>query len=114
MEKQLAVQMIHLKEHGYSVLYILRKSWIRYLCLFAMFALCVILNRIGFILGGGLIFITGLLAGAVASDAGWIRKSKKVWALYEKVIDWTKVKEIADKKAANNKEYSPYRQKGSE
>jgi hypothetical protein len=103
MEKQLAVHMIYHKEHGYSVLYVLRKSLVRYLGLFALLALCVILYRTGFLLGNWFIFVTGLLAGAVASDAGWIRKSKRVWVLYEKVIDWTKVKEIADKKAANQK-----------
>ena len=29
-------------------------------------------------------------------DAGRMRQGKKVWSLYERVIDWAKVKEIAD------------------
>jgi len=49
----------------------------------------------GFILDGGLIFITGLIVGALARYFGWIKQSKRVWPLYEKVIDWGKVKEMA-------------------
>ena len=99
--KQLAGHLLHHKEHGYSVLYILRKSAIRYLILVAFFVVCVVLNCTGFLVGGGLIFVTGLIVGAVARDAGWIRQSKKVWSLYEKVIDWAKVKEFADEGTTN-------------
>ena len=101
-EGRLASKILHLKEHGYSVRYILRASAIPWLSLFAVFVVCVILNHKGFLVGGGLIFVTGLVVGAIARDVGWLRRSTRLWSLYVRVIDWAKVKEIADKGTANN------------
>ena len=100
-EKGLVGHMLHHKEHGYSVLYIFRKSAIRYVILLAAFILCGFLNRKGFLVDGGLVFITGLFIGAVARDIAWIRQSKKVWSLYVKVIDWGKVREIRNRNTPN-------------
>jgi len=96
-EKQFVGHMLYHKEHGYSVFFILRKSALRYLILFLFFVLCAVLNRTGFLARGVFVFVAGLIVGAVARDVGWIRQGKKAWALYERVIDWAKVKEIADK-----------------
>ena len=101
-EKRVAGQMLDLKEHGYSVRYILRKSAIAWLSLFALLAVCVALNHRGFLAGDGLIVVTGLVVGAIARDIGWLRRSKRLWSLYVRVIDWAKVKEIAGKETANH------------
>ncbi len=44
-EQRLVGHMLHHKEHGYSVLYILRKSAIRYAILLVALGLCVFLNE---------------------------------------------------------------------
>jgi len=102
LDKKYIGHMLYFKEHGYSVLYVLRKSALRYLILIALVPTLMMLNRKGFILDGGLIFITGLIVGALARDFGWIQQSKRVWPLYEKVIDWGKVKEISDKDTSDS------------
>jgi len=68
--------------------------------LFALFALCVVLTRSGLLDRDVLIFVTRLIVG-VARDAGWIRQSRRVWSLYERVIDWAKVRDISDNAVAN-------------
>jgi len=91
-ETKLALHMLHHKEHGYSALYILRKSAIRYLLLLIIFALggALISQE-----GDSLLLIIGIFIGSVARDFGWMRQGKRAWPLYMKVIDWVKVKEIA-------------------
>jgi len=81
-EKAFAGHLLHHGEHGYSLLYILRKSVFRYLALLAVLAGCILLNRMGLLAGRVLIFVAGLLAGAVARDVGWIRQGKRIWPLY--------------------------------
>lgn len=48
MEKRLAEQMLHNRRHGYSVMYILGKSAIRYAILLAMWLIFLFLNRAGY------------------------------------------------------------------
>jgi hypothetical protein len=96
-EKKYAGHMLHHKEHGYSILYILRVSALRYLLLFALVALVLVLNSINRNGGGMTLFLLGLLVGSVLRDFGSFRQGRKIWPLYDKVIDWEKVREIADK-----------------
>ena len=95
-ERRLAAQILHLKEHGYTVPYIIRRLAIQYAILFALLVLCITLNHKGLLLESTLMFMTGLIVGAVARDVGWLRQSKRLWPLYAKIIDWGKLKEIAD------------------
>jgi hypothetical protein len=94
-EKVLVGHLLRHKEHGYSVLYILRKSALRYLLLFAIVTTVIMVNRHYSTEGGAAYLLAGLAIGAVLRDAAWIRQGKRAWPLYEKVIDWAKVKEIA-------------------
>jgi hypothetical protein len=107
MEKRLAEQMLHNRRHGYSVMYILGKSAIRYAILLAMWLIFLFLNRAGLLLGGGLIFVTGMIMGAILRDVRWVRQSKQIWPMYARVIDWTKVEEIAAAKTASQVSAAP-------
>lgn len=97
MEKKLVQHLLYHKEHGYSFRYILRKSAVRYLILFAIVATVIMVNCHYCTEGGAEYLLAGLAIGAVLRDFGWIRQGKRAWPLYEKVIDWGKVQDIADK-----------------
>jgi len=97
LEKKYAGHLLRHKEHGYSILYILQVSAFRYLLLILAAALVLVIYQFNQRDGGIYLFLLGLLVGAVMRDFGWLRQGKKVWPLYEKVIDWAKVKEIAEK-----------------
>jgi hypothetical protein len=96
-----ASHLLYHKEHGYSVLYLLRKSTMRYLILFLAFIVLFLLYCIGYLDISGILFISGLVIGGVARDAGWFLQGKRLWPLYEQVIDWSKVRQIAEKETTD-------------
>ena len=99
-EKQLALHLLAHKRRGYSILHILNASKYRYifhLLLIAALICCYFWIK-DKILNLFFLFTIGMLVGAVVRDIGWIRRMKMIWPFNERVIDWKKVEEIAEKK----------------
>lgn len=94
-DKQLALNLLAHKSKGYSILYVFKKSKYRYLVIFLILALLTIAffetqNLI-------LLLIVAMFVGALIRDIGWLRRIKGTWSFNEKVIDWNKVEELAEK-----------------
>ncbi len=95
-----ASYLLHHKEQGYSIMYVIRKSAIRYLILFFALVFFILLYHARYIVFSGFVFIIGLVIGAIARDVGWFRQSRRLWPFYDKVIDWSKVRQIAEGKTS--------------
>ncbi len=104
-EQELARHMLAHRSKGYSLGYVLRKSAARYVVHVCILVLFVIWFRTtdelrykGLCLWG-----IGMFIGALARDAGWLRRIKKQWPFTEKIINWQTVEDIAaGKTSANN------------
>ncbi len=95
-DQQLAT---HILAHrgGYSLRYVLQQSKLRYLfivillCAFCVGAVFAEDNFIwGFCLWG-----IGMSFGTIIRDIGWLRRIKQQWAFTERILDWSKIEELA-------------------
>jgi len=83
------------KNNGYSYRWFLRRMWMPYLLGAAFLVPALWLStQIGH--SGFFLFILGLLMGMWLRDYGVILASKKSWPVLKHVLDWEKVKQIAD------------------
>ena len=104
-EQELARHMLAHRSKRYSIGSVLRESAMRYVIHVAILALFVIWFRAtnqpcykGLCLWG-----IGMFMGALARDAGWLRRIKNQWIFTEKIINWQIVEDIAaGKTCANN------------
>lgn len=108
IEKQLAQNMLTIKEEGPSVIRSLKRYIVQYL-LFVIFAIALIVlsGDIGlpYKLGGKVhLIFAGVLLGAIFRDIGWFLKVKMVWPFNDKITDWDKVREIANDEGGDKKE----------
>ena len=101
-EKQLALHLLAHKEKGYSILYVLKKSKLRY---------CIFILLLGLFIWGFLetlnltfLFMAGMFTGALLRDFSWLRGIKGSWPFKQKIIDWDKVEKIAEIDKTLNKE----------
>jgi len=97
----LARRMLETHEHGFSFAIFLRRNAPRYAILIA----CGVL---------GLLYLTwldmptlfytvlGLLAGCLLRDIGWFRMIRRTWPFTLKVIDWDKVRRLAEAESVDS------------
>ena len=95
-ELTLLNEIISHKKHGYSILRILRRQLIRHILLFLLVFACVYLYSIEVFSKPFSALMIGLLIGSAAQQLTFLIKSKKVWTLYERIIDWQLVNSIGD------------------
>lgn len=104
-DQKLAQHMLAHKANGYSICYILRRSWWRYLIILAAAGGCLAVSRMADTQAikwwYGCFF--GILVGALLRDGGWFRKLKKQWPFTSQIINWSIVESMARGDAAANK-----------
>jgi hypothetical protein len=99
-DKEYAKQLLIYKENGFSTKTVFEKSRRRYLLLsFAVVTFFII----GVLLKDYISFLgAGLFLGMLLRDGSWIKATAKSWPFTEKVIDWEKVKKIAESEEDKN------------
>jgi hypothetical protein len=96
LERLIAQRILEAREQGgYSVGLFLRWQKMRYLLMIVYFSTAIGLSAY-MELWGLLWLVLGLLIGIVLRDLGWFRASARSWPFNERVIDWEKVRQIAD------------------
>lgn len=95
-EKEHAIKLLEQYEKGFSIGLAYKRMFKRYLLSGILFAL--ILYFAIYFKHEPLLWIgVGLYIGMFLRDFGWLKNIKKLWSFSEKITDWDKVKEIAEK-----------------
>jgi len=94
LEQKLARRLLETREQGWTYRSFLRHHTRRYVLLFVMHGVALLLfaslqQWFPFYL------ILGMLIGAIARDYGWARSIKKHWPLSLKITDWANVQRMA-------------------
>jgi hypothetical protein len=96
LERLIARRILEAREQGgYSLGLFLRWQKLRYLLMIVYFSVAIGLSAYRE-LWGLLWLVLGLLIGIMLRDLGWFRASARSWPFNERVIDWEKVRQIAD------------------
>jgi len=92
-DKALAANLIQIKMIGYPLWKYIQAYLVKYLCCIVPVSILFWLIKID---TPFFTLLFGIFIGALARDLGWSIYSKKTWPFQEKVIDWQKVKELAE------------------
>jgi hypothetical protein len=96
-EATYAAHLIRARKSGHSWSYFFRSNAWRYVRLLAVFGLA--LAFFGYIdMWSVFWLVTGMAAGVLLRDVGWVRSSQRAWPVSERIIDWEKVRQIAEGK----------------
>ncbi len=90
-----ATNLLEQKEHGISMGRSLKKSWKRLLFRVVIIALAIFFY-INLAQNDAFILAIGIILGGTLQDIGWIWRIGKTWGFTEEIIDWEKVKQIAN------------------
>lgn len=94
-ETEYAKELLQQKADGFSIRRILRRTKRRYIlssCILAIGIIGICLRPEHPMYW----VITSVYVGAFLRDYGWFKAAKRQWPLAEKMIDWVKVKEVAN------------------
>lgn len=95
-DQQLALHCLAHRD-GYSLGYVFRQSWVRYMFLGILLLVCVSFSLVAEdrLIQGFFLWAIGMCFGAIVRDLGWLRKIKKQWQFTERIIDWNKVEKMS-------------------
>ena len=94
-ENEYAKRLLKHRENGYSIIYAIKNNWKKYLFSITVFVMSLLIT-LAYLNNYVLYFLVGLYIGTFLRDFGWFINIKKLWSFSEKIIDWNKVKEIAE------------------
>lgn len=99
-DQDVCERLLEFHEHGYSIGRVYRQTWRPRAVRLVLIAAALLLEAAypdsdAFI---AFIFAAAMLTGAMIEDFAYIMKTKKLWPLQDKVINWDLVRDIACKK----------------
>jgi len=97
-DQTIAKSLLLNRAHGFSALRFIRKSARRYFVsiLVALALLAGVVWQAGIPMKLLFMLGFGMYCGALLRDIGWLRRMKKDWESTSRIIDWEKVKAMAE------------------
>ena len=87
--------MLEAHESGFTFSYYFRRAFKHYLVVLGLLAAAAVLCAVAK-WWPVIPFFFGLAAGFLLRDIGWVRGRVKAWPFSEKIIDWDRVRELAE------------------
>lgn len=97
LEQKLAQRLLETREQGWTYRRFLRHHTRRYVLLFVLHGLALLLFA-AFQQWLPFYLVLGMLIGNIARDYGWARSISKHWPLSLKITDWARVQRMAQGK----------------
>ncbi|MCP3888605.1 MAG: hypothetical protein GY702_06995 [Desulfobulbaceae bacterium] len=96
-DKNAAKVLLIQREKGWSMIYAMKRMKLRFILYVLLLTIGVLFRISNGSLNTWFLLFSGLIIGTFIRDIGWLIRIKRNWLFSEKIIDWKKVNELAER-----------------